>query len=40
MEEMRKAYKLPVWRPEGKGQLGRPRPRWECNIIMGLREVG
>ena len=27
-------------KPEGKTPLGRPRPRWEDNIKMDLREVG
>ena len=27
-------------KPEGKGQLGRPRRRWEYNIKMDLQEVG
>jgi len=27
-------------RPEGKGPLGRPRRRWEDNIMMGLQKVG
>jgi hypothetical protein len=29
-----------VGKPEGKGQLGRPRRRWEDNIKMDLQEVG
>ena len=27
-------------KPEGKRPLGRPRRRWDDNIIMDLREVG
>jgi len=27
-----------VWKPEGKGLLGRPR-RWDNNIRMDLQEV-
>jgi hypothetical protein len=27
-------------KPEGKRQLGKPRPRWEDNIKMDLQEVG
>ena len=27
-------------KPEGKGQLGRPRRRWEDNIKMDLQLVG
>jgi hypothetical protein len=29
-----------VGKPEGRGQLGRPRRRWEDNIKMDLQEVG
>jgi hypothetical protein len=29
-----------VGKPEGKRPLGRPRPNWEGNIKMDLREVG
>jgi hypothetical protein len=29
-----------VGRPEGKGQLGRPRRRWDDDIKMDLREIG
>jgi len=29
-----------VGKPEGKRQLGRPRPRLEDNIKMDLQEVG
>jgi hypothetical protein len=29
-----------VWKREGKRSLGRPRRRWEDNIIMDLQEVG
>jgi len=29
-----------VEKPEGKRPLGRPRLRWEDNIMMDLREVG
>ena len=29
-----------VGKPAGKRPLGRPRPRWEDNIKMDLREVG
>ena len=27
-------------KPEGKRSLGRPRPRWEDNIKVDLKEVG
>jgi hypothetical protein len=40
MGEVRGAYKILVGRPEGRGQLGRPRRRWEDNIKMYLREIG
>jgi hypothetical protein len=33
------AYRILVGRPEGKRPLGRPRHRWEDNIIMDLREI-
>ena len=29
-----------VGKPEGKGQLGRPRRRWEDNIKMDLQKLG
>jgi hypothetical protein len=38
--EKRNAYKILVGKPEAKGSLGRPRRRWEDNIIMDLREIG
>jgi hypothetical protein len=28
-----------VGRPKGKRPLGRPKPRWEDNIKMDLREI-
>ncbi|KAJ4439508.1 hypothetical protein ANN_07632 [Periplaneta americana] len=40
MGESRNAYRVLVWRPEGKRSLGRLRRRWEDNIKMDLREVG
>jgi hypothetical protein len=33
-------YEALVGKPEGRRPLGRPRPRWEDNIRMDLREVG
>ena len=33
------AYRVLVCRPEGKRPLGRPRRRWEDNIIMGFKEM-
>jgi hypothetical protein len=40
MGEKRNAYRLLVWKPEGKRPLGRPRRRWMYNIKMDLRERG
>jgi len=39
MGQMKNAYKILVRKPEGKGRLGRPRHRWQDNIIMHLRET-
>jgi hypothetical protein len=36
----RDAYKVLVGRPEGKRPLGRPRRRWEDDIIIDFQEVG
>ena len=33
-------HRVLVRKPEGKRALGRPKPRWEDNIKMDLREVG
>jgi hypothetical protein len=33
-------YRVLVAKPEGKGQLGRPRHRWEDNIKMDFQGVG
>ena len=38
--EGRGVHRVLVGKPEGKRPLGRPRPRWEVNIKMDLREVG
>jgi hypothetical protein len=38
--EERKVYRVLVGKPEGKKQLGRPRPRWDDGIRMDLRETG
>jgi hypothetical protein len=38
--EKRNAYRILVGKPEGKRPVGRPRRRWENNIIMDLREIG
>jgi hypothetical protein len=40
MGERRGVYRVLVWKPEGKRQLGRPRRRREDNIKTGLQEVG
>jgi hypothetical protein len=40
MGKGRGAYRILVERPEGRRPLGRPRRRWEDNIIMDLQEVG
>jgi hypothetical protein len=38
--EMRNAYRILVWKPEWKRQLGRPRCGWEDNIKMDLGAIG
>jgi hypothetical protein len=38
--ERRNAYRILVGKPEEKRSIGRPRSRWENNIIMGIREIG
>jgi hypothetical protein len=40
MGERRGVHRVLVGKPEGKRPLGRPRYRWEDNIMMGLQEVG
>jgi hypothetical protein len=40
MGEKGNAYRLLVGKPEGKGQLGRPRRRWMDNIKIDLLEIG
>jgi hypothetical protein len=40
MGEFRNIYKILVGKPEGKRPRGRPRHRWEDNIIMDFREIG
>jgi len=32
-------YRVSIGRPEGKRPLVGPRPRWEDNIKMDLREI-
>jgi len=33
-------YRVLVWKPVGKGPIGRHRHRWEDNIKIDLQEVG
>ena len=40
MGEGRGVHRVLVGKPERKRPLGRPRPRWEDNIKMDLKEVG
>jgi hypothetical protein len=40
MGEMRNTYKILIEKREGKRPLGRPKSRWEDNIIMDLTEMG
>jgi hypothetical protein len=40
MGEKRNVYRILVEKPEGEGQLGKPRYKLEDNIKMDLREVG
>jgi hypothetical protein len=40
MGEGRGAYRVLVWRPEGKRPLGRRRHMWEDNIKLDLGEIG
>jgi hypothetical protein len=40
MGEVRGVYNSLVGRPEGRRPLGRPRRRWEDNIMMDLMEIG
>jgi hypothetical protein len=40
IEEWRGLYRILVGKPEGKRPLGRPRHRWENNIMLDLQEVG
>jgi hypothetical protein len=39
MVERRGVYRALVRKTEGKSPLGRPRRRWEDNIMMDLQEV-
>ena len=40
MGERRGVFKVLVGKPEGKKLFGRPRCRWEDNIMMDHQEVG
>jgi len=40
MGERRGVYRILVGKPEGKRPLGKPRRRWEDNIMLDLRKVG
>ena len=40
MEDGRSAFKVLTDIHAGKRHLGRPRRRWEGNIIMDLEEIG
>jgi hypothetical protein len=41
MGEIRNAYKIMVRKPKGKKRpFGRPRRRWDDNIIMDLKGKG
>jgi hypothetical protein len=40
MEGGRTAFKVSTEKPIGEIPLGRPRPRWENNVRMDLKEIG
>ena len=40
IEDGRSAFKILTGKPTGKTPLGKPRCRWECNITMGLEDIG
>jgi hypothetical protein len=40
MGEERGVHRVLVGKPVGKRPLGRPRRRWEDNIMMDFQEVG
>jgi hypothetical protein len=40
MGDGRNVYSVLMGKPEGKGQLGRPRRRWEDGTKMDLGEIG
>jgi hypothetical protein len=39
-KQMRNPYNILVSKPEWKTPVGRPRCRWEVNIVMDLRGGG
>jgi hypothetical protein len=39
MGDRRGVFRVLVGEPQGKRPLGRPRPRWEDNIKVGLQEA-
>jgi hypothetical protein len=39
MEEGRSVFKILTGKPTGKRPLGRPRRRWEDNIVMDIKEI-
>jgi hypothetical protein len=40
MGEERGVYRVLLWKPDRRRQLGRHRRRWVDNIMMDLQEVG
>ena len=40
MQEGRSAFEILTGKPTGKKPLGRPRSRWEDNIIKDLKGIG
>jgi len=40
MRERRGVFRVLMGKPEGKRPLGRPRRRWEDNVMMDLLYVG
>ena len=40
MSERRGVFRVLMGKPEGKRPLGRPRRRWEDNVMMDLLYVG
>jgi len=39
MQEMENAYNILIEKPEGKGDFGRSRCRWQDNIKTNLKEI-